>query len=56
MDTKLNAPRLFALEEALEYINVDEWVEITPEAIRIRKMILDHSDRKRIEKKNAAQT
>ena len=49
-DTRLNAPRIMALEEALEYINADELVEITPDAIRIRKRILNHSDRKRHEK------
>ena len=32
-----------ALEEALEYINADELVEITPDAIRIRKRILNHA-------------
>ena len=39
------------LEEALEFINADELVEITPSAVRIRKRILDHSDRKRLEKR-----
>jgi GTP-binding protein len=53
MDTRLNAPRKMSMEEALEYINDDEWVEVTPEAIRIRKRILDHSERRRIEKKAA---
>ena len=42
------------LEEALEYINSDEWVEVTPNAIRIRKQVLNHSDRKRLEKKAQA--
>ncbi|MAD59914.1 MAG: translational GTPase TypA [Myxococcales bacterium] len=51
IDTKLNAIRKMTLEEALEYINSDELVEITPVAIRLRKRILDHSDRKRLEKK-----
>jgi GTP-binding protein len=51
VDVRLTAPRVFALEEALEYINADELVEVTPGAIRIRKRVLDHSDRKRIEKK-----
>jgi GTP-binding protein len=39
------------LEEALEFINADELVEITPKAVRIRKRILDHSNRKRLEKR-----
>ncbi len=52
IDTGLNVARKFALEEALEYINADELVEVTPSAIRLRKRILDHSDRKRIEKQS----
>jgi len=53
MDIRLNAPRKMSMEEALEYINDDEWVEVTPEAIRIRKRILVHSERRRLEKKAA---
>ena len=37
----------FSLEEALEYIKVDEYVEVTPHAMRIRKIILDELERKR---------
>ena len=37
----------FSLEEALEYIKGDEYVEVTPKSMRIRKIILDHNDRKR---------
>ena len=44
-------PKLMSLEEALEYINPDELVEVTPKAIRIRKRILDHNLRKAAEKK-----
>ena len=51
VDIKLNAVRKLTLEEALEFINGDELVEITPNAVRIRKRVLDHSDRKRIEKR-----
>jgi GTP-binding protein len=54
IDTKLNAFRKLSLEEALEFINGDELVEITPVAVRMRKRVLDHSDRKRIEKRDAA--
>jgi GTP-binding protein len=36
-----------SLEEALEYINEDEYVELTPKSIRIRKILLDENDRKR---------
>lgn len=51
LDIKLNAIRKMTLEEALEFINSDELVEITPKAVRLRKRILDHSDRKRLEKR-----
>jgi len=40
-------PKTFSLEEALEFIEDDEYVEITPDAIRIRKAILDPKDRYR---------
>ena len=43
----------FSLEEALEYINKDEYVEVTPQSIRLRKIILDEHERKRA-KKSAA--
>lgn len=43
----LKAPRQLTLELALEYIEDDELVEITPAAIRLRKMFLKESDRKR---------
>ncbi|MCF6136956.1 translational GTPase TypA [Pseudalkalibacillus berkeleyi] len=44
--------RVMTLEEALEYLNDDEYCEVTPESIRLRKKILNKSDRERIEKKN----
>ena len=40
-------PVVFSLEEALEYIKEDEYVEVTPHHIRLRKMLLDENDRKR---------
>ena len=40
-------PKIFTLEEALEYIKEDEYVEVTPHAMRIRKIILDELERKR---------
>ncbi|GAB6278455.1 MAG: translational GTPase TypA [Lentimicrobium sp.] len=43
----ISPPRLFSLEEALEYIAEDEYVEVTPNAIRMRKIVLDHLKRKR---------
>lgn len=41
----------FSLEEAMEYIQGDEYVEITPKSIRLRKIYLDETERKRNEKK-----
>jgi GTP-binding protein len=46
----LTPARLMTLEAALEFINDDELVEVTPRAIRLRKRILDHNARKRAEK------
>jgi GTP-binding protein len=50
---RLTPPRILSLEQALEWINDDELVEITPKSIRLRKLILDRSQRAR-ERKNAA--
>ena len=43
----LPPPIVFSLEEALEYIQEDELVEVTPKSMRLRKIILDPSERKR---------
>lgn len=48
---KIAPPITFSLEEALEYIKADEYVEITPQSIRLRKIILDENERKRLAKK-----
>jgi len=40
----------FSLEEAMEYIGKDEYVEVTPGSIRLRKILLNEHDRKRAEK------
>ncbi len=40
-------PVIFSLEEALEYIKEDEYVEVTPHHLRLRKIILDETERKR---------
>jgi len=48
---RLIPPIVFSLEEALEYIKEDEYVEITPKSIRLRKILLDENDRKRNTKK-----
>jgi len=47
----LAPPKQLTLEYALEFINEDELVEVTPKTIRLRKQILDHNHRKRLEKK-----
>ncbi|OUW35166.1 MAG: translational GTPase TypA [Flavobacteriaceae bacterium TMED179] len=44
---KLAPPIKFSLEEALEYIQKDEYVEVTPSSLRIRKTFLDENERKR---------
>ena len=44
---KLAPPLKFSLEEALEYIQSDEYVEVTPNKIRLRKVFLDENERKR---------
>ena len=46
-NTVLAPPREFSLEEAMEYIQEDEYVEVTPGNIRLRKVLLDENDRKR---------
>ncbi len=43
-------PKVFTLEEALEYIKEDEYVEVTPHAMRLRKILLHEVDRKRAAK------
>ena len=43
-------PIIFSLEEALEYIKEDEYLEVTPKSMRMRKIILDEIERKRVNK------
>ncbi len=43
-------PKVFSLEEALEYIQEDEYVELTPQSMRLRKILLNENDRKRAAK------
>ncbi len=47
---KIVPPVVFSLEEALEYIKEDEYVEVTPNHLRLRKIILDELERKRANK------
>jgi len=43
----LAPPTIFSLEDALEYIKADEYVEVTPKSMRMRKIVLDEMERKR---------
>ena len=56
-DDKVNIapPVKFSLEEALEYIQEDEYVEVTPHFMRLRKIYLDETERKRHEKSKSAE-
>ena len=47
----IKKPRILSLEEALEYLSDDEYLEVTPESIRLRKQILDKGERERVAKK-----
>jgi GTP-binding protein len=47
----IKKPRILTLEESLEYLNEDEYCEVTPESIRLRKKILDKNERERMAKK-----
>jgi GTP-binding protein len=47
----MKKPRIMSLEEALEYLNEDEYCELTPESIRLRKKILDKNEREKSAKK-----
>ena len=49
-NTALATPIKFSMEEAMEYIGPDEYVEVTPESIRLRKILLNEHDRKRAQK------
>lgn len=50
----MKKPRIMTLEESLEYLNDDEYCEITPESIRLRKKILEKGERERVTKKKKA--
>lgn len=47
----LTPPVRFSMEEAMEYISFDEYIEITPKSMRLRKIMLDENDRKRAKNK-----
>ena len=50
---RLAPPIRFSLEESMEYIQKDEYLEVTPKSLRLRKIHLDENDRKRAEKQLA---
>ena len=50
-NVRLTPPRQFSLEEALGYVASDELIEITPDAIRLRKRVLDASKRRTLSRK-----
>jgi len=50
---KISQAKKLSLEQCIEFIDNDELLEVTPQALRIRKTYLDHNDRKREEKKKA---
>ncbi len=49
--TVIKKPRIMTLEESLEYLNDDEYCEVTPQSIRLRKKILDKNEREKAAKK-----
>ncbi|MFI5035545.1 MAG: translational GTPase TypA [Acidimicrobiales bacterium] len=51
---RITPPTLLTLEQALEFIAEDEAVEVTPKSVRLRKAVLDHSDRHRQRKRAEA--
>jgi GTP-binding protein len=50
---RLEQPHIMTLEQAIEWIGEDEYVEVTPHSIRLRKRYLDHNERNRMSKKKA---
>jgi GTP-binding protein len=50
---RLEPPRLHSLEQAIEWITDDEYLEVTPKSLRLRKKFLDHNERLRKSKKKA---
>jgi GTP-binding protein len=46
-NTRIAPRRVFSLEDAMEYIQDDEYIEITPKSMRLRKIVLREADRRR---------
>ena len=51
---RLEPPKIHSLEQAIEWITDDEYIEVTPQSLRLRKKYLDHNERLRMSKKKAA--
>ena len=51
LTTKLDVPRRMPLEKAMEWIESDELVEVTPQSIRLRKAILDELERRKAQRR-----
>jgi GTP-binding protein len=51
----IQPPRKFSMEEYMEYLGEDEYLEVTPKSLRLRKIILDETDRKRWRNQNKVQ-
>jgi GTP-binding protein len=49
---RLEPPRILTLEQCIEWIADDEYIEVTPQSLRLRKNYLDHNERVRKSKKN----
>ena len=56
LTTKLDVPRRMSLEKAMEWIEADELVEVTPQSIRLRKTILDELERRKAQRRTPANT
>ncbi|MDR1730780.1 MAG: translational GTPase TypA [Synergistaceae bacterium] len=54
LTTKLDVPRRMSLEKAMEWIENDELVEVTPQSVRLRKIILDEQERRKAARRTAA--
>jgi GTP-binding protein len=52
-NVRIAPPKRFSLEESMEYIQKDEYLEITPKSIRMRKIYLDENERSRMSKKDS---
>ena len=50
---RLEPPRILSLEQSIEWITRDEYIEVTPKSLRLRKKYLDHNERVRMSKKKA---